>query len=80
LPPACSLVCWTYFFDPEDGGDMFLRNVGWNSTDYRASYPRNDTLHSICPPNKFIYYFKVVKLLLKHSVHLYVNWMNIKAN
>jgi hypothetical protein len=26
--------------DPEDGGDMFLRNVGWNSTDYTASYPR----------------------------------------
>jgi hypothetical protein len=25
--------CLTYFFDPEDGGDMFLRNVGWNSTD-----------------------------------------------
>jgi hypothetical protein len=22
-----------YFFDPEDGGDMFLRNFGWNSTD-----------------------------------------------
>jgi hypothetical protein len=22
------LVCWTYFFDPEDGGYMFLRNVG----------------------------------------------------
>jgi hypothetical protein len=20
--------CWTYFFDPEDGDDMFLRNVG----------------------------------------------------
>jgi hypothetical protein len=20
--------CWNYFFDPEDGGDMFLRNVG----------------------------------------------------
>jgi hypothetical protein len=31
--------CWTYFFDPEDGGDMFLRNVGWNSTDHTASYP-----------------------------------------
>jgi hypothetical protein len=29
-----------YFFDPEDGGDMFLRNVGSNSTDYTASYPR----------------------------------------
>jgi hypothetical protein len=22
------------FFDPEDGGDMFLRNVGCLSTDY----------------------------------------------
>jgi hypothetical protein len=28
------------FFDPEDGGDTFLRNVGCNSTDYTASYPR----------------------------------------
>jgi hypothetical protein len=27
-------------FDPEDGGDMFLRNVGSLSTDYRALYPR----------------------------------------
>jgi hypothetical protein len=26
-------------FDPEDGGDMFLRNVGWLSTDYTALYP-----------------------------------------
>jgi hypothetical protein len=23
-------------FDPEDGGDMFLRNVGWLSRDYTA--------------------------------------------
>jgi hypothetical protein len=28
------------FFDPEDGGDMFLRNVRWLSTDYKALYPR----------------------------------------
>jgi hypothetical protein len=29
LPPALTLVCCSaYFFDPEDGGDMFLRNVG----------------------------------------------------
>jgi hypothetical protein len=27
-------------FNPEDGGDMFLRNVGCNSTDYTASHPR----------------------------------------
>jgi hypothetical protein len=28
------------FFDPEDGGDMFLRKVGCISTDYTASHPR----------------------------------------
>jgi hypothetical protein len=28
------------FFDPDDGGDTFLRNVGHNSTNYTASYPR----------------------------------------
>jgi hypothetical protein len=27
-----------YFFDPEDAGDMFLQNVGCNSTEYTASY------------------------------------------
>jgi hypothetical protein len=32
------LLC--LFFDPEDGGDMFLRNNSWLSTDYRALYPR----------------------------------------
>jgi hypothetical protein len=32
------LLC--LFFDPEDGGDMFLRNAGWLSTDYTALYPR----------------------------------------
>jgi hypothetical protein len=36
-------VSWfllNYCLVPEDGGDMFLRNVGCNSTDYTASYPR----------------------------------------
>jgi hypothetical protein len=28
------------FFDPEDGSDMFLRNVGRLSTDYMALYPK----------------------------------------
>jgi hypothetical protein len=27
-------------FDPEDGGTMFLRNIGWLSTDYTALYHR----------------------------------------
>jgi hypothetical protein len=28
------------FFDPEDGSDMFLRNVGWLSTDCKAFFPQ----------------------------------------
>jgi hypothetical protein len=28
------------FFDPEDGGDMFLLNIGSLSIDYTALYPR----------------------------------------
>jgi hypothetical protein len=33
------------FFDPEDGGNMFLRNVYLFSTDYTAFNPR--TQHSL---------------------------------
>jgi hypothetical protein len=35
-------ACWFVglFFDPEDGGAMFLRNVGCYTTDYTTSYPR----------------------------------------
>jgi hypothetical protein len=39
-----------FFFDPEDGDDMFLRNVGWLSTDYTALYSTRST------PQKFIIY------------------------
>jgi hypothetical protein len=40
IAATCLLAfCWNYF-DPEDGGSMFLRNVSCNSTDYMASYPR----------------------------------------
>jgi hypothetical protein len=28
------------FFDTEDGGHMFLRNIGWLSTDHTAFYHR----------------------------------------
>jgi hypothetical protein len=28
------------FFDSEDGGNMFLQNISWLSTDYMALYPR----------------------------------------
>jgi hypothetical protein len=40
MPPAYLLVLAEIFFDPEDGGDMFFRNVGCISTDYTASHPR----------------------------------------
>jgi hypothetical protein len=36
------------FFDPEDGGDMFLRNVGWLLTDYMALYPRSTLYNHRC--------------------------------
>jgi hypothetical protein len=46
LPPAFTLVsCSAYFFDPEDGGDMFLRNVGWQRTT-RRYIPEDGALHS----------------------------------
>jgi hypothetical protein len=35
---ACLLLGLS--FDPEDGGDIFLQNVGGFSTDYTALYPR----------------------------------------
>jgi hypothetical protein len=39
LSPAGFLL--GVFFDAEDGGYMFLRNVCWLSTDYTALYPRS---------------------------------------
>jgi hypothetical protein len=38
-----TVSCWILFvlvFEPEDAGDMFLRNVDRLSTDYTALYPR----------------------------------------
>jgi hypothetical protein len=41
---AGSLVC--LFFNPDDGGDIFFRNVGWLSTYYAALYPaRQDSFY-----------------------------------
>jgi hypothetical protein len=33
------------FFDPKDGGDMFLRNVGSLSTDTQRYISEDSTLH-----------------------------------
>jgi hypothetical protein len=35
------------FFDPEDGGDTFLRIVGWFSMDHTALYSRRQYFHNL---------------------------------
>jgi hypothetical protein len=35
---------WQAEFDPEDGGDTFLRNIGWLSTDYMALFSQKTVL------------------------------------
>jgi hypothetical protein len=45
--------------DPEDQSNMFLRNVGWFSTDYAAYIPEDRILHNHRCEN--------LKLTLKHS-------------
>jgi hypothetical protein len=37
---GCAWCLLRSFFEPEDGGDTFRRNVGWLSTDYTVLYPR----------------------------------------
>jgi hypothetical protein len=45
---TCGYTCYllhagfllSLFFDPEDGGEIFLRNVDSLSTDYTELYPR----------------------------------------
>jgi hypothetical protein len=54
-----------FFFDPEDGGDMFLRNVGCISTDYTASHPRR--WHSLLI-YLFIYLFIIIIMVITEWV------------
>jgi hypothetical protein len=45
------------FFEPEDGGDMFLQNIDWLSVDYAALYiPEDGTLHNHCYENLKSYF------------------------
>jgi hypothetical protein len=52
--PACYLLHAGFllclFFDTENGGDMFLRNVCWLSTDYTALYPRRQNSSLLWEP------------------------------
>jgi hypothetical protein len=47
LPPAYLLVLLKFFFDPEDGGDMFLSETSVASQQTtRLHIPEDDTLHN----------------------------------
>jgi hypothetical protein len=52
---------------PEDGGDMFLRNIGWLSTDYTVWYPRRH--------NFFVDYYTMLSVYRLHRGEWCVtNW------
>jgi hypothetical protein len=53
LEPASKLATcllagssWNYFFDPEDGGDMFLRKSAATQQTTRRHIPEDDTFHN----------------------------------
>jgi hypothetical protein len=40
-----------FFFDSEYGGDIFLQNFSWLSTDYTGYIPKGRNLHNYCCEN-----------------------------
>jgi hypothetical protein len=44
-------------FDPEDGGDVLFRNVGWLSPGYTVSCPRNHLYENFLKCNEHDYKF-----------------------
>jgi hypothetical protein len=52
------------FLNPEDGGDMSLRDVGWLSTNYTTLYPEDRTLHNHFREN--LKSIAVEKRIVKH--------------
>jgi hypothetical protein len=75
LPPPFTLVsCWL-IFDPEDGGDMFLRKAGWLSTDYVGLYLRRwySSKSKLVPPlslglsSSLVQYYFDIALTIVHS-------------
>jgi hypothetical protein len=50
LPPAFTLFLLCPLFDPEDGGDIFHRNLGWPSTVIRHHIQGDTALHWLNSP------------------------------
>jgi hypothetical protein len=54
------------FFDTEDGGDMFLRNVCWVQMDYATLYPRRqNSSHPQLWELQFISFFILMNIISK---------------
>jgi hypothetical protein len=71
--------CFTpgFFLDPEDGGDMFLRNVGLLSTDYMALYARGENPSGVYsmsaePARWVLAIYTQTYLLIQHLAY---NWL-----
>jgi hypothetical protein len=62
------------FFDPEDGGDMILRNVSWFSTGYAALYPRRQNSSFV----NILWYITVLNLRCLTAVVFYLLPWNLK--
>jgi hypothetical protein len=79
---ACNAVQSVYhpsfllglFFDSENGGDMFLRNVGWLSTDYatiiREDRTRRNHLGENLKPFTLILFKGVLYLRVSFNLHI----------
>jgi hypothetical protein len=66
FPPVFSLVsCSVYFFDPEDGGDIFLRNVSWQRTTRR--YIPEDR-------SRILLRFEVIAVVTTYAIWRRVVW------
>jgi hypothetical protein len=60
-------------FNPEDGGNILIQNVGWYSTDYIALYPRRQNASSqiIFKNIQFCYLSKSYRLWVRFCSYTY---------
>jgi hypothetical protein len=64
-------------FDPDDRGDLFLRNVDGLSKDYTALYPRryNSSCwsgHTLEPPERIVNVLVSPSLRVRNTFHTYI--------
>jgi hypothetical protein len=69
-------------FDPEDGGYMFLRNVGWLSTGKTVLYLRTSNGTKIANDKLETIWMEVIRPVLKFypSIFLKVNVKKVKSS